>query len=67
MCVLRKIRVKDLACRTNVNSLLSMPRNAQKRTRVVREVSVHFEYLENRSSGLDITRQPVRGDITLHP
>jgi hypothetical protein len=31
-------------------------------TRAVRKVSVHFEYLENLSRGLDVTWQPVRGD-----
>jgi hypothetical protein len=37
------------------------------RTRAVRKVSSHFEYLENRSRGLDVTWQPVRGDLTVHP
>ena len=36
-------------------------------TRAVRKVSSHFEYLENRSRGLDVTWQPVRGDLTAHP
>jgi len=36
-------------------------------TRAVRKVSRHFEYLENRSRGLDVTWQPVRGDLTVHP
>jgi len=35
-----------------------------KHTWSVRKVSVHFEYLENRSRGLDETWQPVRGDLT---
>ena len=35
-------------------------------TRPVRKVSSHFEYLENRSRGLDVTWQPVRGDHTVH-
>jgi len=26
-----------------------------------------FEYLDNRSYGLDVTWQPVRGDLTVHP
>jgi len=42
-----------------------------KRTGVVcmgcQEVSVHFENLENRSRGLHVTWQPVRGDLTAHP
>ena len=36
-------------------------------TRSVRKVSSHFEYLENRLRGLDVTWQPVRGDLTVHP
>ena len=34
--------------------------------RSVQEVSSHFKYLENRSHGLDVTWQPVRGDRTAH-
>jgi len=30
-------------------------------------VYVHFEYLENRWHGPDVTWQPVRGDLTVHP
>ena len=37
------------------------------RTRAVRKVSGHIEYLENRSCGLDVTWQPVRGDLTVQP
>jgi hypothetical protein len=33
----------------------------------VQKVSNHFEYLENRSYGLDVTWQLVRGDLTAHP
>jgi len=33
----------------------------------VREVSSHFEYLQNWSRGLDVTWQPVRGELTAHP
>jgi len=36
-------------------------------TKAVRKVSVHFEYLENRSRGLDVTWQHVREDLTVHP
>ena len=36
-------------------------------TRPVRKLSSYFEYLKNRSSGLDVTWQPVRGDLTVHP
>jgi len=34
-------------------------------TRAVWKVSVHFEYLENWSCGLDVTWHPVRGDLTV--
>jgi len=46
-------------------ALLALP--PQKHTRPIRKVSSHFEYLENRSRGLDVTWQPVRGDLTAHP
>ena len=36
-------------------------------TRAVRNLSSHSEYLENRSRGLDVTWQPVRGDLTVRP
>ena len=36
-------------------------------TRAVRKVSSHFEYLENRSRGLDVTWQLVTGDLTAQP
>jgi len=36
-------------------------------TRAVRKVSGHFEYLEDRPFGLNVTWQPVRGDLTDHP
>jgi len=38
-----------------------------KHTWSVRKVSSHYEYLENRSRSLDVTWQPVRGDLTVHP
>ena len=38
-----------------------------RHTRAVRKVSIHFEYLKNRSCGLDVTWQPVRGDLTVLP
>jgi len=36
-------------------------------TRAVRKVSSHSEYLENQVRGLDVTSQPVRGDLTVYP
>jgi hypothetical protein len=33
-------------------------------TWAVRKVSVCFEYLENQPRGLDVTGQPVRGDLS---
>jgi hypothetical protein len=35
--------------------------------RAVQKVSIHFEYLENQLRDLDVTWQPVRGDLTVHP
>jgi hypothetical protein len=35
--------------------------------RAVQKVSSHFEYLENRSCGLDVSWKPVREDLTVHP
>ena len=32
----------------------------------VQKIFIHFEYLENRSRGLNVTWQPVRGDLTAH-
>jgi len=37
-----------------------------KYTRAVRKVSNHFEYLKNRSRGLDVTWRPIRGDLTVY-
>jgi hypothetical protein len=34
-------------------------------TRAVPKVASRFEYLENRSRGLDVTWQPVRGDLCI--
>jgi len=36
-------------------------------SRAVRNVSTHFEFFDNRSRGLDVTLQPVTGDLTVHP
>jgi hypothetical protein len=36
-------------------------------TRAIWKVSSHFEYLENWWGGLEVTGQPVRGDLTVHP
>jgi hypothetical protein len=36
-------------------------------TKAALKVSSHFEYLENWSRGLDLTWQPVRGDLTVQP
>jgi hypothetical protein len=40
-----------------------LPGAPHQNTWAVRKVSGHFEYLENRSRGLDVTWQPVRGDL----
>jgi len=39
----------------------------RRSTMAVRKVSSHFEYLENRSRGLDVTWPPVREDLTVYP
>ena len=38
-----------------------------RQMKVAREVCSQFEYLENRSRDLDVTWQPVRGDLTALP
>ena len=40
---------------------------ASRHTRAVPKISSHSEYLDNRARGLDVTWQPVRGDLTVHP
>jgi hypothetical protein len=35
--------------------------------RTLRKISNHFEYIKKQSSGLDVTWQPVRRDITMQP
>jgi len=52
-------RVKEIAA--------TVTDRKRKCARSVRKVSSHCEYLEKRSRGLDITWQPVRGDLTAHP
>jgi hypothetical protein len=49
----------DYLCPVSTKALLH--------SRAVRRVSVHFEYLENWLRDLDVTGQPVRGDLTVHP
>jgi hypothetical protein len=36
-------------------------------TRAVRKESSNSEYFENRSRSLEVTWQPVRGDLIAHP
>jgi len=38
----------------------------QQGTKAFRKVSSHFEYIENRSCGLDVPWHPVREDHTAH-
>jgi hypothetical protein len=40
---------------------------SEHQMRAVRKVSVDSECLVNWSSGLDVTWQPVQGDLTVHP
>ena len=49
------------------NSAMCSLQNDETCTMAVWEVSGNFEYLENWSRGLDVTWQPVRGDLTVHP
>ena len=50
----------------SVHTSTTGPLLYQKNLGTGRKVSSHFEYLENLSRGLDVTRQPVRGDLTVH-
>ena len=50
--------------RLQLPSLVNMASNGYRRS--VGKASVHFEYLEDRSRGLYVTWQPVRGDLTAH-
>jgi len=45
----------------------SSSHNSTQQTSAVRRISSHFEYLENRSRGLDVTWQPLKGNLTAHP
>jgi hypothetical protein len=53
--------------RDNVEEYGTARQATDYNTRTVQKVSVHFEYLENRPRGIDVTGQPVRGDVTVHP
>ena len=60
-----KTQVRFIAA-GDINSLYKRS-CATRSTRAVRKISSHFEYLENRSRGLAVTWQPLRGDLTVHP
>ena len=54
------------ACNSNKEKkecILNFGSKPAKSARAVRRVSSHFEYLENRSRGLDVTWQLFRGDL----
>ena len=55
-----KINAAEKRIKEKTMSALSLHVPSTTNTRAVREVSSHFEYLENRSRGLDVTWQPVR-------
>ena len=59
--------VSGSRCQEGRDPLVRSPPSVLPLTRAVQNVSSHFEYLENRSRGLDVTWQPVRGDLTVHP
>ena len=42
-------------------------RHPKGTTRAVRSVYSHVEYLENQSRVFEVTGQPVRGQLTVHP
>jgi len=74
--ILRRLMAKWFKLASPPNSYLvlstdylSKSRSPKKKRnkRAVRKVSVHFEYLENRSRGLDVTWQQVSWDFTVHP
>ena len=48
------------------SSFTAVDRLAENFTRTARKVSSHFEYLENRPRSFNVTRQPVRRDLTVH-
>jgi len=52
---------------TNIQNAQIFVCRKNENTRAVRKVFSHFEYLDNRSRGLDVTWQPDRGDLTVHP
>ena len=54
--------ISTLAC-----SLDGRESHVHVSTMAVRIISDHFEFIENRSRGLDVTWQPLRGDLTMHP
>jgi len=61
----------DWARKWKTTELWAIPKRRKRlslfqRTRSARKISGHFEYLKNRSCGLDVTWQPVTGDLTAH-
>jgi hypothetical protein len=64
---LRVFDARSCLCRFIISALCKETAAARcTDTRAVRQVSSHSECLENRSRGLDVYFQPVRGDLTVH-
>jgi hypothetical protein len=55
------------SCVLRIGSSCKAQPLTNKHTRAVRKVPGYFEYLESRPRGLDVTWQPVRGVLTVHP
>ena len=51
----------------SASSLITYDFSQEQVKRDAWKVSGHLEYLENRSHGHDVTWQPVREDLTVHP
>jgi len=66
-------RSRNYCCDENVtmhsraHRLDTCHQQQHKNRRAARNVSSHFEYLEKRSRGVEVTWQLVRGDLTAHP
>ena len=66
ICPIARILVSNLL-KQNIFLTKIVEKNESRFTRPVQEVFIHFEYRANRSPGLDVTWQSLRGDLTVHP
>jgi hypothetical protein len=51
----------------SANSLITYDFSQEQVMRAFWKVYGHLEYLKNRSCGIDVTWQPLRGDLAVHP